>query len=145
MTGDFILIIIITFGFIDDPQTIQFSFSKESQSECMIDAEKIEQNLPFISIETKCEPTLAFPPNENGESISTQWDVFHNDYRIMTTCREPTQKHICGEDFCRGSENEVKLNLSPINDNDFVKCPEQLSRFCFLNVFINRTIVFKDF
>lgn len=71
MRSELILIIIITFGFMDNPQTIQLSFPKESQAEYMIDAEKIEQNLPFISIETKCEPTLAFPPNENGQSIST--------------------------------------------------------------------------
>jgi hypothetical protein len=71
MTSDFILIIIVTFGFGDDSRTFQLNFPKASQAECMVDAEKIEQQLPFISIETKCEPTSAFPSNENEGSVST--------------------------------------------------------------------------
>ena len=71
MASDFILIIIVTLGFGDNPQTFQLNFPKASQAECMVDAEKIEQQLPFISIETKCEPTSAFPSNENEGSVST--------------------------------------------------------------------------
>lgn len=71
MTSDFILIIIVTFGFGDDSQTLQLNFPKASQVECMVDAEKIENQLPFISIETKCEPTSEFPSNENEGSVST--------------------------------------------------------------------------
>ena len=71
MTSDFILIIVVTFGFGDDSQTFQLNFPKASQAECMVEAEKIEKQLPFISIETKCEPTPVFPSNENEGSVST--------------------------------------------------------------------------
>ena len=71
MTSNIILVIIVTFGFGDNSQTFQLNFPKASQAECMVDAEKIEQQLPFISIETKCEPTSAFPSNESEGSVST--------------------------------------------------------------------------
>lgn len=71
MAGDFILIIIITFGFGDNTQTIKLNFPKASLVECMIEAEKIAQDIPFVTVETKCESILAFPHNENGDSIST--------------------------------------------------------------------------
>ena len=71
MMGDFILIITVTLGFGDDSQTFQLNYPKASQAECIVDAEKIEQQLPFISIETKCEPTSVSPSNENDRSVST--------------------------------------------------------------------------
>ena len=70
MASDFILIIIVTLGFGDNPQTFQLNFPKASQAECMVDAEKIEQQLPFISIETKCEPTSILPQNEMAKSLN---------------------------------------------------------------------------
>ena len=71
MTSDFILIIIVTLGFGDESQTFQLNFPKASQAECIVDAEKIAQNLPFISIEAQCEPTLDFSSNENEGSVGT--------------------------------------------------------------------------
>ena len=71
MTGGFILIIVVTLKFTDNPQTFQMNFPKASQAKCMVDAEKIEQQLPFISIKTKCEPTSVFIPNETEGSINT--------------------------------------------------------------------------
>ena len=71
MASDFILIIIVTLGFGDDSQTFQLNFPKASQAECIVDAEKIEQQLPFISIKIKCEPTSVFLPNETEGSVNT--------------------------------------------------------------------------
>lgn len=71
MTSDFILIIIVTLGFGDDSQTFQLNFPKASQAECMVDAEKIEQQLPFISIKKKCAPTSVLLSNETEGSVNT--------------------------------------------------------------------------
>lgn len=70
MTSNFILIIIVTLGFGNSSQTFQLNFPKANQADCMIEAEKITQNLPYISIEAKCEPALVFPLNENEKSVS---------------------------------------------------------------------------
>ena len=71
MTSSFILVITITFGLGSDQQTFQMSFPKETQAECLSDAEKFKVPLPFISIQTKCEPTLAPSPNEDEKTLNT--------------------------------------------------------------------------
>ena len=71
MTSDFILIIIVTLGFGDSSQTFQLNFPQASHAECIIEAEKIAHNLPFITIEAQCEPTLGFSSNENEGSVGT--------------------------------------------------------------------------
>ena len=54
MTSAFVLVITITLGMGSDQQTFQISFPKETQAECLNDAEKFEVPLPFISTQAQC-------------------------------------------------------------------------------------------
>ena len=54
MTSAFVLVITITLGMGSDQQTFQISFPKETQAECLNDAEKFEVLLPFISTRAQC-------------------------------------------------------------------------------------------
>ena len=71
MTSAFILVITITFGLDSDQQTFKMSFPKETQAECLSDAEKFEVPLLFVSIQAECEPTLAPSPDEDKKTINT--------------------------------------------------------------------------
>ena len=71
MTSAFILVITITFELGYDQQALQMSFPKESEAECMTDAEKFEVPLPFVSIQAKCEPTLTPSPNKDYKTVNT--------------------------------------------------------------------------
>ena len=58
MTSAFILVITITLGSGFEQKTFQMSFPKESEAECMTDAEKFELPLPFVTIHAECQPQL---------------------------------------------------------------------------------------
>ena len=71
MTSAFILVITITFGMGSEQQTLQISFPKETQAECLNDAEKFEAPLPFISTQVQCYPQLAPSPNKDDNTLKT--------------------------------------------------------------------------
>ena len=71
MTSAFILVITITLGLGSDQQTFQMSFPKESQAECMNDAEKFEVPLPFVSIQAECKPQLTPSPRKDDDIQKT--------------------------------------------------------------------------
>ena len=52
-------------GFGEETKTFEIRLNKQSQSECMKDAETFQFPLPIINIETRCEPVL-------GEKSSPQ-------------------------------------------------------------------------
>ena len=54
MISAFILVITIALGMGSYQQTFQISFPKETQAECLNDAEKFEVLLPFISTRAQC-------------------------------------------------------------------------------------------
>ena len=56
--GAFILVILITMGSGEDVKSFEIRMNKESQSECLKDAETFQFPLPIISIETRCEPVI---------------------------------------------------------------------------------------
>ena len=51
MTSAFVPIITITLGLGSEHQTVQMSFPKESEAECMTDAERFEVSLLFDTME----------------------------------------------------------------------------------------------
>ena len=71
MTSAFILVITITLGWGPEQKTFQMSFPKESEAECMTDAEKFEVPLPFVSIQAHCQPQLAPSPNKDEDILKT--------------------------------------------------------------------------
>ena len=71
MISAFVLVITITIGLGSEQKTFQMSFPKESEVECMTDAKKFEVPLPFISIQSKCEPTLSPSPSDNEKTVNT--------------------------------------------------------------------------
>ena len=60
MMGAFIPVIMITMGSGEDLKSFEIRLTKESQSECLRDAETYKLPFPFplISIETRCEPLI---------------------------------------------------------------------------------------
>ena len=60
--GAFILVILITMGSGEDLKSFEIRMNKDSQSECLKDAEKYQFPLPIISIETRCEPVMGIKP-----------------------------------------------------------------------------------
>ena len=71
MTSAFIPVITITLGMSADQQTFQISFPKETQAECLNDAEKFEVPLPFISNQAQCLPQLAPSSNKDDNILKT--------------------------------------------------------------------------
>ena len=53
----FMLVILITLGAAGDkPKTIEMRIPQENQKECLKSAKTFRISLPFISIDTRCEP-----------------------------------------------------------------------------------------
>lgn len=69
--GAFILVILITIGTGEDLKSFEIRMSKESQSECLKDAEAYQFPLPIISIETRCEPVIGNKPEVQEAGVST--------------------------------------------------------------------------
>ena len=69
--GAFILVILITMGSGEDLKSFEIRLNKESQSECLKDAETYQFPLPVISIETRCEPVIGIKPDVQETGVST--------------------------------------------------------------------------
>ena len=69
--GAFILVTLITIGTGEDLKSFEIRMSKESQSECLKDAEAYQFPLPIISIETRCEPVIGNKPEVQEAGVST--------------------------------------------------------------------------
>ena len=69
--GAFILVILITIGSGEDLKSFEIRMKKESQSECLKDAETFQFPLPIISIETRCEPVIDSKPEVQETGVST--------------------------------------------------------------------------
>ena len=69
--GAFILVIMITMGTGEDFKSFEIRLHKESQSECLKDAETFQFQLPIISIETRCEPVVGNKPETEEVGVST--------------------------------------------------------------------------
>ena len=69
--GAFILVILITMGSGEDLKSFEIRLNKESQSECLKDAETYQFPLPIISIETRCEPVMGIKPEMQETGVST--------------------------------------------------------------------------
>ena len=69
--GAFILVILITMGSGEDFRSFEIRMNKESQSECLKDAEAFQFPLPIISIETRCEPVIGIKPDVQETGVST--------------------------------------------------------------------------
>ena len=69
--GAFILVILITMGSGEDLKSFEIRLNKDSQSECLKDAEKYQFPLPIISIETRCEPVIGKKPEVQETGVST--------------------------------------------------------------------------
>ena len=69
--GAFILVILITMGSGEDLKSFEIRMNKDSQSECLKDAEKYQFPLPIISIETRCEPVIGTKPEVQETGVST--------------------------------------------------------------------------
>jgi hypothetical protein len=69
--GAFILVILITMGSGEDLKSFEVRLNKDSQSECLKDAEKYQFPLPIISIETRCEPVIGTKPEMQETGVST--------------------------------------------------------------------------
>ena len=69
--GAFILVILITMGAGEDLKSFEIRLNKESQSECLKDAESYQFPLPIISIETRCEPVIGNKPKTQETGAST--------------------------------------------------------------------------
>ena len=69
--GAFILVILITIGTGEDLKSFEIRLNKESQSECLKDAEAYQFPLPIVSIETRCEPVIGNNPGVQETGIST--------------------------------------------------------------------------
>lgn len=71
MISAFVLVITITIGMGSEQKTFQMSFPKESEAECMTDAERFEEPLPFVSIQAQCQPQLAPSPDKDADILTT--------------------------------------------------------------------------
>lgn len=69
--GAFILVILITMGSGEDLKSFEIRMNKDSQSECLKDAEIYQFPLPIISIETRCEPVIGNKPEMQEAGVST--------------------------------------------------------------------------
>jgi hypothetical protein len=69
--GAFILVILITMGSGEDLKLFEIRMNKDSQSECLKDAEAFQFPLPIISIETRCEPVIGNRSEVQDTGIST--------------------------------------------------------------------------
>ena len=69
--GAFILVILITMGSGEDLKSFEIRMNKDSQSECLKDAETYQFPLPIISIETRCEPVMGIKPEVQETGVST--------------------------------------------------------------------------
>ena len=69
--GAFILVILITMGSGEDLKSLEIRMNKESQSECLKDAEIYQFPLPIISIETRCEPVIGNKPEMQEAGVLT--------------------------------------------------------------------------
>ncbi len=69
--GAFILIILITMGSGEDLKSFEIRMNKDSQSECLKDAEAYQFPLPIIFIETRCEPVIGNKPKVQETGVST--------------------------------------------------------------------------
>ena len=67
----FILVILITLGSGEDLKSFEIRVNKESQSECLKDAEAYQFPLPIVSIETRCEPVIGNKPEVQETGVST--------------------------------------------------------------------------
>ena len=68
--GAFILVILITMGSGEDLKSFEIRLNKESQSECLKDAETYQFPLPIISIETRCGPVIENKPETKEIGVS---------------------------------------------------------------------------
>ena len=66
----FILAILITMGSGEDLESFEIRLNKESQSECLKDAESYQFALPIISIETRCERVIGNKPEVQETGVS---------------------------------------------------------------------------
>ena len=69
--GAFILVILITMGSGEDLKSFEIRMNKDSQSECLKDAEAFQFPLPIISIETRCEPVIGNKPETQETGVAT--------------------------------------------------------------------------
>ena len=69
--GAFILVILIMMGSGEDLKSFEIRMNKDSQSECLKDAEAFQFPLPIISIETRCEPVIGNKPEVQETGVST--------------------------------------------------------------------------
>jgi hypothetical protein len=69
--GAFILVILITMGSGEDLRSFEIRMNKDSQSECLKDAETYQFPLPIISKETRCEPVIGIKPDVQETGVST--------------------------------------------------------------------------
>ena len=69
--GAFILVILITMGSGEDFRSFEIRLNKDSQSECLKDAETYQFPLPIISIKTRCEPVIGIKPEVQETGVST--------------------------------------------------------------------------
>ena len=67
----FVLVILITMGSGEDLKSFEIRMNKDSQSECLKDAETFQFPLPIISIETRCEPVVENKPDTQGVGVLT--------------------------------------------------------------------------
>ena len=67
----YILIVLITIGSGTDLKSFEIRLNKESQSECLKDAEAYQFPLPIVSIETRCEPVIGNKPEVQETGVST--------------------------------------------------------------------------
>ena len=69
--GAFILVILITMGSGEDLKSFEIRMNKDSQSQCLKDAETFQFPLPIISIETRCGPVIGNTPRTQETGVST--------------------------------------------------------------------------
>ena len=69
--GAFILVILITMGSGEDLKSFEIRLNKESQSECLKEAETYQFPFPIISIETRCEPVIGNKPEVQETGVSS--------------------------------------------------------------------------
>ena len=69
--GAFILVILITMGSGEDLKSFEIRLNKDSQFECLKDAEAYQFPLPIISIDTRCEPVIGNKPEVQETGVST--------------------------------------------------------------------------
>ena len=69
--GAFILVILIMMGSGEDLKSFEIRMNKDSQSECLKDAEAFQFPLPIISIETRCEPVIGNKPETQETGVAT--------------------------------------------------------------------------